>query len=529
MTSPFQQERMHFRPEIPNQLKGLKTARMIEGAPTSALGEEAEIRNALPSIFGHPIISFEIGLENYPSQALKIGVVLSGGQAPGGHNVIAGLYDALKTLHPSSRLFGFVGGPSGVISGEMRELTAEGLEPYRNTGGFDLIGSGRTKIETEEQLAASLKTVMTNTLDGLVMIGGDDSNTNAAVLAHYFKKHGARTKVIGVPKTIDGDLKNQFVECSFGFDTATKIYSELISNIARDAVSAKKYTHFVKLMGRTSSHVALECALKTHPNLTLIGEEILKKGTTLAQIVHQIADVISQRANRGKNYGVILIPEGIVEFIPEIRSLIEELNSNTTLSANAEATLGSLPSEIAEQLQMTRDPHGNVQVSHIQTERLILSLVKDELKQRSSFKGKFAPVHHFFGYEGRSAFPTNFDATYTYALGMTAALLIDRGLSGYMATVSHLTRRVEEWGIGGIPLTMMMHYEKRKGKNVPVIQKAAVDLNAEPFRYFSSMRDRWALEDHYRYVGPIQYFGPPNLCNETTMTLRLEHNVPIPV
>lgn len=526
MNSPFQNERAQYQPVVPNLLKGLKTLSFLEGVPTAAIGDVLEIQEHFPSIFQKPILRFETGTTNYSSSPLKVGVVLSGGQAAGGHNVIAGLYDALKTLHKESSLYGFLGGPSGVIDGKMIELTEQKIASYRNMGGFDLIGSGRTKIETPEQLAASLKVVLTGTFDGLVIVGGDDSNTNAAVLAQYFLKHNAKTCVIGVPKTIDGDLKNAFIESSFGFDTATKVYSEMISNISRDALSAKKYTHFVKLMGRSASHVALECALQTHPNLTIIGEEIDQLETTLSQIVHQIADVVSQRAARGKDYGVILIPEGLIEFIPEMNTLIAQLNCGE-LNEAGEAILAMLPPAISKQLQMERDPHGNVQVSHIETEKLLISLVQDELSQRSSFKGKFSPVHHFFGYEGRSAYPTNFDACYTYALGMSAAVLIDRKITGYMAMVSHLTKRVEQWGAGGIPITMMMHMEERKGKMKPVICKAQVDLDSEPFRTFTSLREKWALDDDYRYQGPIQYFGPPNLCDETTLTLKLENNVPI--
>ena len=528
MTTPFQQERNHYQPTIPNLLKGIKTLSLQEGAPTSSVGDVLDIQNQFSSIFQSPVLKFQTDTTTYPSAPLKVGVVLSGGQAAGGHNVIAGLYDALKTLHPDSILYGFIGGPLGVIEGKTVELTEQKIASYRNMGGFDMIGSGRTKIETPEQLEASLKVALTNTLDGLVIVGGDDSNTNAAVLAQYFLDHKAKTRVIGVPKTIDGDLKNAYIETSFGFDTAVKVYSEMISNIARDAVSAKKYTHFIKLMGRSASHVALECALQTHPNLTIIGEEVDKLGTTLPQIVHQIADIISQRAARGKDYGVILIPEGVIEFIPDMNHLITELNSGT-LSEKAKATLDLLPPSIAKQLQMDRDPHGNVQVSHIETEKLLIALVQEELKQRSSFKGKFTPVSHFFGYEGRSAYPSNFDACYTYALGMSAAVLIDRKVTGYMAMVAHLTKRVEDWSAGGIPITMMMHLEQRKGKMKPVICKTQVDLDGSAFRAFASLREKWTLEDSYCYQGPIQYFGSPTLCNETTITLKLENDVPVHV
>ncbi|MCH9609555.1 MAG: Pyrophosphate--fructose 6-phosphate 1-phosphotransferase [Chlamydiales bacterium] len=526
MESAFQEGRAQFNPELPNLLKGIKTLKLCEGESTSSRGDCEEIHTFFPKTFGQPSYTFELGTTPHPSEPLHVGVVLSGGQAPGGHNVITALFDALQTLHSESTLIGFLGGPSGIIDDKTILLTEEKIAPFRNMGGFDLIGSGRTKIESASQLEASLKTVLKNRLDGLVIVGGDDSNTNAAILAEYFLENGIKTRVVGVPKTIDGDLKNNFIETSFGFDTAAKIYSELISNIERDALSAKKYTHFIKLMGRSASHLTLECALRTHPNITVIGEEVAKKGLTLSQIVHQIADVISQRANRGKNFGVILLPEGLLEFIPQMSTVIDELNSGT-LSAESEAVLNSLPQSIVEQLKMDRDPHGNIQLSHIQTERLLIHLVREELAQRSNFKGKFSAVSHFFGYEGRAAFPSNFDANYTYALGMTAAVLIDRGLTGYMAMVNQLTKPPSLWEVGGLPITMMMHMEKRKSVRKPVIQKALVDLEAEPFRYFVSQRDNWAIEDLYQFQGPIQYFGPEQITDETALTLKLEHHVPI--
>nr|NGX51337.1 Pyrophosphate--fructose 6-phosphate 1-phosphotransferase [Chlamydiota bacterium] len=480
---------------------------------SSSLGDAEAIEAHFPKTFGRPILHPVKGT-SFPKKALKVGVVLSGGQAAGGHNVITALFDTLKSFHHESHLIGFLDGPSGIIEGEFKDLSEDFLKSYRNQGGFDMIGSGRTKIESEEQLQSSLEVIQKLQLDGLVIIGGDDSNTNAAVLAEYFIEKGCATKVIGVPKTIDGDLKNDYVELSFGFHTACQTYSEMIGNIARDANSAKKYTHFIKLMGRSASHIALECSLQTQPNLALIGEEVAEKKQTLKEITVQIADLIARRSDEGKNYSVILIPEGLIEFIPEMKGLIEELNTlvaegrdEKALSSQAKATFDFLPKDIQAQLLLDRDPHGNVQVSHIQSELLFSTLVKAELKERPSFKGKFSPVHHFFGYEGRSAFPTNFDATYCYALGIVTALLIREGHTGYMSCVRHLAKEPREWGICGVPITSLMNIERRKGKDKPVIRKALVDLMGQPFKKFERSRDKWMFEEHYLYPGPIQFEG----------------------
>jgi pyrophosphate--fructose-6-phosphate 1-phosphotransferase len=476
-----------------------------------------------------------------------VGAVLSGGQAPGGHNVIAGLFDALKKGNPSSRLLGFSGGPSGIIDGVYTELDAALIDRYRNTGGFDMIGSGRTKIETPEQYAAVIATVQRLALDALVVIGGDDSNTNAALLAERFQAEGLATRVIGVPKTIDGDLKNEQIEVSFGFDTACKTYAELIGNIQRDAASARKYWHFIKLMGRSASHITLECALQTHPNICLIGEEAAAKNLTLSAIVAHIGDIIARRAEKGENFGVVLVPEGLVEFIPEIKALIGELNDNlashsdefnalpaygqkfdwlkTKLSAPAFATFASFPEAIAKQFLADRDPHGNVQVSKIETEVLLALGVEEKLrhmKKEGAYKGKYAYLTHFFGYEGRAAFPSNFDANYCYALGYTAFVLISGGLSGYIASVQNLTSSSDKWIPGGVPLTSMMHIEKRKGLDKPVIEKALVRLDDAPFRTFASFRPAWEVDTSYVYPGAIQYFGPPDVCDMPPKTLLLE-------
>ncbi len=522
-------------PELPFILRDLSHVHFTQ----SAQGREGDerIKTLFPLTHGHPVLTGQKGEKRMP-KPLQVGVVLSGGQAAGGHNVIIGIHDALQQLDSQSRLFGFLGGPGGIVSGKCKELTKALIAPYLNQGGFDMIGSGRTKIETEEELSASLAVIQKMRLDGLVIVGGDDSNTNAAVLAEYFLKNGCAAKVIGVPKTIDGDLKNAYVATSFGFDTASKIYSEIIGNIARDALSAKKYYHFIKLMGRSASHIALECALVTQPNLTLIGEEVAAKKLTLAQITHEIADLIVKRAEIGKNYGLILIPEGLIEFIPEISILIKELNQilssesapsstqiSSQLTASSQSCFASLPEKIQQQLLHARDPHGNVQVSLIETERLFMDLVSKELEQRQkrgAYPGKFAPLQHFLGYEGRSGFPTPFDSNYCYALGVVSALLIDEGVTGYMSFVSHLSKPVEEWGIGGVPLTSLLHIEMRKGKEKPVIQKALVDLKAKPFVYFQQRRDRWKQEDEYRYPGPVQFFGEKELINRATLTLLLE-------
>lgn len=529
--SRLQKLRAEHKPQLPKVLQNLHNIQFQKGGPTSSVGDKEEIHQSFPKTFGRPILN---GKEGDPRTAkpLKVGVVLSGGQAAGGHNVISGLFDALKALCPQSRLFGFLGGPSGIIENKTMEITQEIIAPYRNQGGFDLIGSGRTKIETDEQLSASLKTAQANDLNGIVVIGGDDSNTNAAILAEYFLKHGCKTVVIGVPKTIDGDLKNAYIPTSFGFDTAAKTYAEMIGNIERDALSAKKYYHFIKLMGRSASHITLECALATHPNVALIGEEIEAKKMTLAQITKHLADVIEKRAKKGMHYGVVLIPEGLIEFIPEVKALIQELNSlvgkeekleqvTQMLTPPSKSCFLSLPEEIQRQLLLDRDPHGNVQVSQIETEKMLMSTVKNELNERG-FKGKFSALNHFFGYEGRAGYPSNFDTRYCYALGYTAALLVDEGVTGYITCVGQLHRPVQDWTISGLPLTMLMNIELRKGKKKPVIQKALVDLKGKAFQFFQENREGWAIEDHYRYPGPIQFFGEADMVDGVPLTLQLE-------
>ncbi len=533
--TPLERVRREWHPPLPALLKNLPELTFLEKAAPVPAKDSAALKERFAKTYGQPILQAQKGKEKAAAKALRVGVVFSGGQAPGGHNVISGLFDALKSLHPNSQLFGFLHGPSGVIEGKQKELTAETIAPYRNQGGFDLIGSGRIKIETDEQLSSALAVVQKLKLDGLVIIGGDDSNTNAAVLAEYFLHHGCETKVVGVPKTIDGDLKNDYVEISFGFDTASKIYAEVIGNIARDALSARKYTHFVKLMGRTASHIALECALIVQPNFTLIGEECAAKKQTLRQVVAEIADLICKRAELGKNYGVFLIPEGLIEFLPDMKALIAELNTQVSASASPDAVAQkltptskacflSLPERIQSQLLLERDPHGNVQVSLIETELLLIQLVKKELAERQkqgSYKGKFAPIQHFFGYEGRAGFPSNFDATYCYALGFVAALLLSRGKTGYMVAVQNLTSPTEDWQIAGVPLTMLMHLEKRGEKMKPVIQKALVDLKGSAYKHFEKARERWATEDLYRFPGPIQFYGEEELINSLPLTMTL--------
>jgi pyrophosphate--fructose-6-phosphate 1-phosphotransferase len=545
----LQQARAAYVPRLPPVLRrGIRAVALVEGPETTAVGDREEIAGRFPHSYGLPTLELEPGGAVVDARPLRVGVVLSGGQAPGGHNVITGLFDALMTVDPASRLFGFLGGPRGIFDDDHRELTGEGLMPYRNTGGFDLIGSGRDKIETPEQLAASRATSERLKLDGLVVIGGDDSNTNAAVLAEYFLEHGVSTAVAGVPKTIDGDLKGNGIETSFGFDTATKVYSELIGNICRDALSAGKYWHFVKLMGRNASHVTLECALETRPNVALIGEEVRQQKMTLDRVVEQIADVVCRRAETGKRYGVCLVPEGLIEFVPEIRALIDELNAllsrgaaeldslsgfderaawiERELGGEARATFGGLPERIRRQLLLDRDSHGNVQVSKIDTEALVVERVRQRIEARrtgSRFGGKWQVQGHFFGYEGRSGAPSNFDADYTYSLGHVAAALIADGRTGYLCCVRALARPADDWRPAGVPLTSLMQIETRKGRPEPVIAKALVSTDAEPFLTFAAHRDRWAMEDAYRYPGAIQYFGPPEVCDRLTRTLVLEH------
>lgn len=543
--SSLQQARAAYQPKLPKALRSGKI--QIElGAPTAPATDKDDIKKLFSHTYGQPVAVIREGDDQLNSAPLKVGVVLSGGQAPGGHNVIAGLFDALKAANKESRLFGFLKGPGGIIKGNYVELTSEKIDEYRNTGGFDMIMSGRDKIEKPEELAACKKNVETLGLDGLVIIGGDDSNTNAAMLAEYLKAQECKVSVIGVPKTIDGDMKNEQIETSFGFDTAAKTYSELIGNICRDAASAVKYWHFVRLMGRAASHVALECGLQTHPNITLVSEEIKAKGTTLQEIVDYIVDVVVKRAAAGKNYGILLVPEGLVEFISDIRTLIDELSNilgqnesyllglpdhservqylNTQLSAASARVYGSLPEEI-QQVLLRRDSHGNVPLSQVETERLLIDLVADKirlLKSRGETNAKFSPLSHFFGYEGRCAAPSNFDADYTYSLGYTAAQLIRARLTGYTVNVQNLTKCSEEWVAGGTPVTMMLNMEMRKGKPTPVIKKALVELDEKPFQTLAANREEWALNDCYVFPGPIQYYGPSEVCDNPTITLALE-------
>jgi pyrophosphate--fructose-6-phosphate 1-phosphotransferase len=542
--SALQIARAAYVPKMPEGL--WSNVRLEEGAATSAAGDAEEIKKLFPNTYGMPVVKFvqtdgQPGLEN----PMNVGVILSGGQAPGGHNVIAGIYDGIKRLHPQSRLFGFILGPAGLIEHNYKELTGDIIDEYRNTGGFDIIGSGRTKLETKEQFDKGLEILKKLDIKALVIIGGDDSNTNACVLAEYYKAINAGVQVIGCPKTIDGDLKNEQIETSFGFDTACKVYSELIGNIERDCNSARKYWHFIKVMGRSASHIALECALQTHPNICIISEEVEAQSLSLDDIVDQIATVVAQRAEKGLNFGTVIIPEGLIEFIPAIKSLIAELNdllskteefSLVRRSQQREYIIGklsqenakiyaSLPEKVAKQLALDRDPHGNVQVSMIQTEELLAQMVAARLEEwakEGKYKGKFATITHFFGYEGRCAAPSNYDADYCYSLGYTASMLIASGKTGYMASVRNTTAPAHEWIAGGIPITMMMNMERRHGEMKPVIQKALVKLDGAPFQYFKSKRDEWAIETDYVYPGPIQYFGPTEVCDQPSKTLQLE-------
>ncbi len=532
--SPLQKVREQYQPPLPKVLFDICSVHLTPSGKDCDSQIDENLQTHFPNTFGQPLLIAKLGKSRH-SQVLRIGVVLSGGQAAGGHNVIAGLFDALKRLHPQSRLFGFLGGPGGIVSGSYQELELDTIKPYRNQGGFDLIGSGRTKIETPEQLTASLETMEKLQLNGLVIIGGDDSNTNAAILAEYFASKGCQTKVVGVPKTIDGDLKNEHVAIPFGFDTACKVYSEIIGNIARDALSAKKYYHFIRLMGRSASHIALECALATHPTYTIIGEEVFSAKKTLKQITKEIADLICARATLGKHFGVILVPEGLIEFIPEVGTLIRELNGLlakherpdiatvlSILTQPSQQCLSSFPEMIQKQLLLKRDPHGNVQVSFIETERLLMEMVSDELASRSkegSYQGEFNAVQHFLGYEGRSGFPSNFDCIYCYSLGFIAALLIDSGHSGYMCFVKNLFSPVDQWQIGGVSLTSLMNFEVRKGRLKPVIQKTLVDLKGVSFRTFSEKRKLWGIDDSFCFPGPIQFFGDAALTDSRPLVL----------
>ncbi len=548
--SPLQIERLKYQPKLPSSLSsGINSLEMVEGDATQSVRDQEQIQNLFKNTYGKPVVTFKTTSSSHASEVRNVGVILSGGQAPGGHNVIAGLYDALKQANPSNKLYGFLGGPSGIIDGKYMEFSDEFMDSYRNTGGFDIIGSGRTKLETEEQFQKSLEVCKKLNISAVVIIGGDDSNTNAALLAEWFVKNNTGIQVIGCPKTIDGDLKNEQIEISFGFDTATKTYGELIGNIQRDANSAKKYWHFVKIMGRSASHVALEAALQTQPNITMISEEVEAKKMSLEQVVNYMTDIIVKRANIGKNFGIAIIPEGLIEFIPEMKSMIANLNDimaslesdpsfvnattirekfdiveNRLEPANAKV-YASLPVLIKGQLLADRDPHGNVQVSKIETEKLLIEMIStrlDELKSQGDYIGKFSAQSHFFGYEGRCAFPSNFDADYCYSLGFNAFALINFGLTGYLSSVRNLTAPADQWVAGGVPLTMMMNMEKRHGEMKPVIQKALVELDGPVFKALESCREDWAINDRYLFPGAIQYFGPSCVCDVTTCTLQLE-------
>jgi pyrophosphate--fructose-6-phosphate 1-phosphotransferase len=540
--SALQIARAAYQPKLPKALRGALKA--VEGAPTQSVADQDEVKKLFPNTYGMPSLKFEPVEGQMDTAAINIGVILSGGQAPGGHNVISGLFDGIKKLNPANKLYGFILGPGGLVDHNYKELTADIIDEYRNTGGFDIIGSGRTKLEKKEQFDKGLEIIKKLGIKAIVIIGGDDSNTNACVLAEYYKSIGAGVQVIGCPKTIDGDLKNSEIETSFGFDTATKTYSEVIGNIMRDCNSARKYWHFIKLMGRSASHVTLECALQTHPNITLIGEEVEQKNLSLDDVVTQIANIVKQRADAGNNFGVALIPEGIIEFIPAIKKLIAELNDvlatpeaqnlgrseqidfvKSHLSSANLAVFNSLPTSVARQLALDRDPHGNVQVSLIETEKLLSTMVAaklDQWKKEGKYNGKFSAQHHFFGYEGRCAAPSNFDADYCYSLGFNASMLIAAGKTGYMSSIKNTNLPVDQWIAGGIPITMMMNMEKRNGEMKPVIRKALVELDGKPFQYFASQRDKWAAETAYVFPGPIQYFGPAEVCDQPTKTLALE-------
>ncbi len=543
--SPLQKARYQYSPKLPGMLRnGISEICVKEGNATQSVADQEKIAALFPNTYGEKEITFEKGENTSAAKKQVVGVILSGGQAPGGHNVICGLYDALKATSKENVLYGFKNGPIGLLEDNYVEFDDAYIDAYRNTGGFDIIGSGRTKLETEEQFAVAAKVCEKHGITSIVIIGGDDSNTNAAVLAEYFAAHNTGVQVIGCPKTIDGDLKNEDIECSFGFDTATKTYSELIGNIERDANSAKKYWHFVKVMGRSASHVALECALETQPNICLISEEVAAKKQSLSEIADYIADAVEKRSANGNNFGVAIIPEGVVEFVPEFKALIAEINEllagNKTeefnalgsweekyafiekgLTAESMAVFAILPQTIQQQLFLERDPHGNVQVSLIESEKLFSALVKDKLTERG-FTGKFNALHHFFGYEGRCAFPSNFDADYCYSLGYNAFMLIQYGYNGYLSKVSNLSKPAEEWVAGGMPITKMMNIERRNGEDKPVIKKALVELDGKPFKYFEANRDTWAVETAYTYPGAIQYYGPTEVCDLTTRTLALE-------
>ena len=547
--SPLQIERLKYQPKLPASLaNGINHLVSQEGSATESVANQEEIKALFKNTYGKPTVTFQTSTESTPSEVRNVGVILSGGQAPGGHNVIAGLYDALKQANSNNNLYGFLGGPSGIIEGKYVEFNDEFINDYRNTGGFDIIGSGRTKLETEEQFKSALEVCKKLNISAVVIIGGDDSNTNAALLAEWFVANNAGIQVIGCPKTIDGDLKNEQIEISFGFDTATKTYGELIGNIERDANSAKKYWHFVKIMGRSASHVALEAALQTQPNITLISEEVEQKKMSLSSIIDYMTDIVVKRSEMCKNFGIAVIPEGLIEFVPELKTMIANLNDimptlekdskytsgsdaekiaiiENTLSSENAGVFKSLPALIKSQLLMDRDPHGNVQVSKIETEKLLISMIEEKLaglKKEGKFSGKFSTQSHFFGYEGRCAFPSNFDADYCYSLGFNAFALINFGLTGYLSSVRNLTEPANDWVAGGVPLTMMMNMERRHGEMKPVIKKALVELDGPVFKKLEANREDWALNDRYLFPGAIQYFGPSSVCDITTVTLQLE-------
>lgn len=547
--SPLQKARYQYAPKLPKMLRnGISEISVLEGEETTSVADQEKIKALFPNTYGKKEITFQKGQNTSVAKKQVVGVILSGGQAPGGHNVVCGLYDALKATNPENVLYGFKKGPSGLLEDDYLIFDDAYIDQYRNTGGFDIIGSGRTKLETEEQFAVAAEVCKKHGITAIVIIGGDDSNTNAAVLAEYFAAHDAGVQVIGCPKTIDGDLKNEDIECSFGFDTATKTYSEVIGNIERDANSAKKYWHFVKVMGRSASHVALECALQTQPNVCLISEEVAEKKMSLSQIADYIADSVEARAAKGMNFGVAIIPEGVVEFVPEFSALIAEINEllagskaeafnalsnwkekyafiEKGLSQEAMSVFAILPEGIQQQLFLERDPHGNVQVSLIESEKLFSAIVKANLEERKAagtYKGKFNALHHFFGYEGRCAFPSNFDADYCYSLGYNAFMLIQYGYNGYLSKVSNLSKSADEWVAGGMPITKMMNIERRHGEDKPVIRKALVELDGKPFKFFEAHREQWAKETCYTYPGAIQYYGPAEVCDLTTRTLALE-------
>ncbi len=546
--SQLQIARSGYQPILPRNISG--NVKIIAGSSFEPEANKEEMKHLFPNTYGLPLLGFQETDEQQTFKPVKVGVILSGGQAPGGHNVISGLYDGIKKLHKDSKLYGFLGGPSGLVNNQYRELTDDIVNEYRNTGGFDIIGSGRTKLEEKEQFDKGWENCKKLGIHALVIIGGDDSNTNACVLAEYYKAAGAGIQVIGCPKTIDGDLKNEMIEASFGFDTACKVYADLVGNIQRDAFSSKKNWHFIKLMGRSASHISLECALQTRPNIAIISEEVEAKDFTLAQLVDSIADIIVKRADRGDNFGSALIPEGVIEFIPEFKRLIQELNeimakynnefisldSNqekreyvaVKLSPESGILFDNMPNDISDQLIMDRDPHGNVIVSKIETEKLLVKMVETRLKklrQQGVYTGKFTSQNHFFGYEGRCAAPSNFDTNYCYALGLTAATLIAHEKTGYMASIRNLVANTEDWICGGTPITGMMNLEKRHGELKPVIKKALVELEGAPFKYFAENREEWAISSNYIFPGPIQYFGPPEVCDATTKTLVLEHQL----